>query len=127
MAQRFSRKYTTYMDGPGWTHRKLRYFATHERKCRACGSIWGIQLHHLTYERLGQEHDWDLVPLCRQRCRRYSAPLEDPADRRCADPVAELEQFALDALVAPGRVLSGQPCDQGGDGVVGGRATGAVR
>jgi hypothetical protein len=26
-----------------------------------------------------------------QRCRRYPPPLEDPADRRCADAVAELE------------------------------------
>src|SRR4051794_17789381 len=66
MAQRFSRKYTTYMDGPGWTHRKRRYFETHERKCRACGITHGIQLHHLTYERLGHEHDWDLMPLCKK-------------------------------------------------------------
>jgi hypothetical protein len=37
-----------------------------------------------------------------QRRRRYPPSLEDPADRGCADAVAELEQFALDALVAPG-------------------------
>ena len=62
-----------------------------------------------------------------QRCRRYPPPLEDPADRGCADAVAELEQFALDALVAPGRVLAGQPFDQRGDRVVDGWATGTVR
>jgi predicted deacylase len=33
--------------------------------------------------------------------RRWNPPLlEDPADRGCSDAVAELEQFALDALVA---------------------------
>jgi hypothetical protein len=41
--------------------------------------------------------------------------------------VAELAQFAFDALVTPGLVLSGQPLDQRGDGVVEGWATGAIR
>src|ERR687897_2776105 len=37
-------------------------------------------------------------------------PLEDPADRGCADAVAELKEFALDALAAPrGLVLAGHP------------------
>jgi hypothetical protein len=62
-----------------------------------------------------------------QWCRRYPPLLEDPADRGCADAMAELEQFALDALVVPGRVLAGQLFDQGGDRVVDGWATGAVR
>ena len=34
------------------------------------------------------------------------------ADRGGRDPHAQLEQFALDALVAPARVLSGQADDQ---------------
>ena len=62
-----------------------------------------------------------------QRCRWYPPPLEDPADRGCADAVAELEQFALDALVAPGLVLAGHPFDQRDDRWVEGWATGAVR
>jgi hypothetical protein len=41
--------------------------------------------------------------------------------------VAELEEFALNALVAPGLVLSGHPFDQRGDRVLEGWATGAVR
>jgi hypothetical protein len=41
--------------------------------------------------------------------------------------MAELEQFALDALVAPARVLMGQPFDQRGDRVVDGWATATVR
>jgi len=35
--------------------------------------------------------------------------LEDPADGGCADPVAELEQLALDPLVSPAVVLGGEP------------------
>jgi hypothetical protein len=57
-----------------------------------------------------------------ERRSRYPFLLEDPADRRRADAVAELEWFALNALVVPGRVLSGQPPDQRGDGLVEGWA-----
>ena len=41
--------------------------------------------------------------------------------------MAEFEQFALDALVAPGLVLAGQPFDQRGNRVVDGWATATVR
>src|SRR5882672_5656796 len=41
--------------------------------------------------------------------------LEDPADGGCADPVAELEQLALDPLVPPAVVLGGEPLDERGD------------
>jgi len=52
------------------------------------------------------------VPLgCRGDVERF----EDPADRGCANPVAELEQFALDPLVSPAVVLGGEPRDQSGD------------
>jgi hypothetical protein len=40
---------------------------------------------------------------------------EDTADGGCADPVAELEQCALDPLVSPAVVLGGEPRDQRGD------------
>jgi len=36
------------------------------------------------------------------RCRGDLQGFEDPADRGCADPVAELEQPALDSLVPVG-------------------------
>jgi hypothetical protein len=52
------------------------------------------------------------VPLWRWRDPESS---EDPADGGCADPVAELEEFALDALVSPAVVLSGKPLDERGD------------
>jgi hypothetical protein len=52
------------------------------------------------------------VPL---RCRGDLPGFEDPADGGCADPVAELEQLALDPLVPPGVVLNGEPLDQRGD------------
>ena len=50
----------------------------------------GLGVQELPPRRVG-------VPLGR---RRDLQRLDDPADRRCADPVAELEQFALDPLVS---------------------------
>ena len=41
--------------------------------------------------------------------------LEDPADRGRTNPVAELEQLALDPLVSPAVVLGGELLDKGGD------------
>ena len=66
---------------------------------------------------------------CRSRATVLADPpqLQDPADRGCSDAVAELEKFALDALVTPFLVLAGQLLDQDGDGLVEGWAPGAVR
>jgi len=47
-----------------------------------------------------------------QRRRRDVAALEDIADRRAADGVAELGQLALEPPVAPARVLTRQPQEQ---------------
>jgi hypothetical protein len=70
-------------------------------------------------------------PPCRigraQRRRRYPPELEDPTDRGCADPMPELEQLALDALISPAQVLAGHSFDQCGDSQVEGRAAGSVR
>src|SRR5204863_8149244 len=41
--------------------------------------------------------------------------LEDPADRGGADPVAELEQLALDPQVSPAGILRSEPPDERGD------------
>lgn len=56
--------YREYITSDLWRIRKRRYFETHDRKCRACGSKKRIHLHHKTYRRLGEERDADLVPLC---------------------------------------------------------------
>jgi hypothetical protein len=53
------------------------------------------------------------------RRRGYLQRCADPPDRGRADPVAELQQFALDPLIAPAVVLGGESlderCDLGAD------------
>ena len=48
----------------------------------------------------------------RSRCRVEPVTLSRRADGGCRDPNAEVQQFTLDALVAPARVLGGQADDQ---------------
>jgi len=47
-------------------------------------------------------------------CRGSLQRLEDLADRGRTNPVAELEQLALDPVVSPAVVLGGEPLDEGG-------------
>src|SRR5207302_6646226 len=52
---------------------------------------------------------------------------KDPLDRSFADAVAEADEFALDAAVAPPRVLPGQSLDEFADFVRDRRASDIVR
>ena len=59
-----SAEYKRYLKSPEWAYRKALFFASHPRRCLACGTWRKIHLHHATYERLGREPDDDLRPLC---------------------------------------------------------------
>jgi 5-methylcytosine-specific restriction endonuclease McrA len=41
------------------------YYAKHGKKCAVDFVTENVDLHHMTYKRLGNEWDEDLVPLCR--------------------------------------------------------------
>jgi hypothetical protein len=57
-------RYDAYISSERWAGRRASYYKNHERKCAACASASSIHLHHLTYERMGNELDADLIPLC---------------------------------------------------------------
>lgn len=52
------------MGSDEWVARKDRYYQTHEMVCSRCGTGQSIHLHHLSYERMGDELNDDLMPLC---------------------------------------------------------------
>jgi hypothetical protein len=54
-----------YYASPAWATRKAAYFARFGRRCEACGSDNRVDLHHADYTNLYEEHDADLVALCR--------------------------------------------------------------
>ena len=62
--------YREYLGTWHWREFKIRYFEAHPKKCSHCqieNSL--IQLHHVTYARVGNEDFGDVIPLCK-RCHR---------------------------------------------------------
>jgi len=47
-----------------WQGVRRRVLKRDGHKCRKCGKRYGLQIHHLTYDRLYHEHDDDLITLC---------------------------------------------------------------
>lgn len=57
--------YADYIASPVWVATRSRYRASDlPQDCQLCGADEIIQLHHRTYERVGEELLTDLVPLC---------------------------------------------------------------
>ncbi len=58
--------YRLYIRSKEWKRRKQQYALLHPKVCFICGcdEDEGIILHHITYERLGEERDEDLEWLC---------------------------------------------------------------
>jgi hypothetical protein len=62
--------YVDYLESPGWQLTRKEALTRADFKCQRCGaSDTELNVHHLTYERLGEELPSDLVVLCR-RCHQ---------------------------------------------------------
>lgn len=59
--------YKAYLKSPHWQAIRKRLYRAYEYKCAMCGSSRNLNVHHITYENLGEEKDEDLTVLC-QRC-----------------------------------------------------------
>ena len=56
--------YVTYMASPEWKALREKVYARDNHRCCRCGSQEKLQVHHLTYVRLGRERMGDLITLC---------------------------------------------------------------
>lgn len=61
---------TVYLRSKHWLSKRKAFLARYGRKCMECASSDHIQVHHVTYERLGRERDVDLRVLCRDCHKR---------------------------------------------------------
>jgi 5-methylcytosine-specific restriction endonuclease McrA len=57
--------YADYLDSEHWKARSNLARERDGRQCRDCGSKQNLNVHHLTYDRLGEERLDDLITLCR--------------------------------------------------------------
>ena len=63
-------RYHEYIQSEEWQKTRRRYIKRAYQKssvrCKLCACDGPIDLHHLTYARLGREHTKDLLGLCRE-------------------------------------------------------------
>lgn len=57
--------YVDYLQTPEWRRRRDERIRAVGRQCQRCAARRDLQVHHLSYERLGDEWDTDLEVLCR--------------------------------------------------------------
>jgi 5-methylcytosine-specific restriction endonuclease McrA len=60
-----SDEYRSYIVSKEWYARRAGRLIAADFSCQQCGSNVALQVHHLTYKRLGHEEPSDLIVLCR--------------------------------------------------------------
>ena len=69
LAELKSMDYQTFLKTDEWQRKRLDAIENARGQCERCGSKDGIQVHHKTYERRGEELPEDLIVLC-LRCHK---------------------------------------------------------
>jgi hypothetical protein len=59
--------YEAYLNGKEWELLRILVLQRDKNKCRLCSRRDCLEVHHLTYKRIGHERMSDLVTLC-DRC-----------------------------------------------------------
>ena len=68
-----SEEYVDYIQSNEWRQRCRNLIRKRGRRCEKCGGNGKVlEVHHLTYERLGHERDEDLEVVCRGRCHKFA-------------------------------------------------------
>jgi hypothetical protein len=58
-------EYHQYLQSPEWAATVARLSATRRgKRCAACSTVDGLNVHHVFYTNLGYESTWQLVRLC---------------------------------------------------------------
>ena len=56
--------YQDYLNTRHWERTKAALYTRQAKQCARCGSLVSVQVHHLSYDRVGREELSDLEPLC---------------------------------------------------------------
>lgn len=57
-------KYETYINSDAWKEKRKNILIRDNYICQICKTNKAVQVHHLTYKRLGNEQDFDLISVC---------------------------------------------------------------
>jgi len=59
--------YTDYLNSDEWKKKRAERLKLDNYECQCCGATDDLQIHHITYDRLGNENiDYDLITLCKK-------------------------------------------------------------
>lgn len=61
----YSIVYLEYLKSDAWRERRASKLEASKFRCERCGEREGLEVHHLSYDRLGQERTDDLIVLCK--------------------------------------------------------------
>jgi 5-methylcytosine-specific restriction endonuclease McrA len=70
----WSERYNERVNSDAWKARKRELIRWRGQFCERCGLHGPLDLHHKTYERLGEEMDDDLELVCRDCHDRFADP-----------------------------------------------------
>lgn len=71
--QKWRPDYGAYLNSPEWRKRRNDALRRDGFRCQRCSATRRLQVHHLTYVRVGHEDPDDLVTLC-ARCHKHVDP-----------------------------------------------------
>jgi hypothetical protein len=63
---KFFEGYSEYLRSPEWKRRREKVMARAKGICEGCGDALATQVHHLTYEHVGNEFLFELVAICHE-------------------------------------------------------------
>jgi hypothetical protein len=56
--------YQDYLNSEFWKNKRDWIIQTRGAQCEKCGGTFGLQVHHLSYENVGNEGKDDVIVLC---------------------------------------------------------------
>ena len=59
--------YRSYLNSPEWQTKRKEAIERDGGECRLCAGKFNLEVHHKTYDRVGDEHSNDLTTLC-EKC-----------------------------------------------------------
>lgn len=83
--------YGEYLHSPEWAKKRKQRLILDDHRCTLCGHDMGLQVHHLTYDFVGQEELGDLRTLC------------EPCHKDQHERIAELRKTERKEWQAPKR------------------------
>lgn len=76
-SQEWWARYHEHLASPAWQQTRRAVLRRAEGICEGCGRVAATQVHHLTYEHMGEEFLFELVAICDACHRRLHPEVDD--------------------------------------------------